>query len=60
MWVLRSETDSSKTATYYNDQNVSRFYEICWGGSDIHIGCFATGNENISEASALMTNHLIE
>lgn len=58
--MSRSETDSSKTATYYNDQNVARFYEICWGGSDIHIGLYATGNETISEASALMTNHLVQ
>ena len=58
--MSRSENDCSKTATYYNDPNVSRFYEICWGGSDIHIGLYATGKESISEASALMTNHLIQ
>ena len=50
----------SAVAAYYDDDAVSKFYELCWGGSDIHIGKYATGNETIADASAAMTQHLIE
>lgn len=52
--------DTSPTAAYYNDQGVRTFYELCWGGSDIHIGLYDTGNETIAEASAAMTRHLLK
>lgn len=51
---------ASETADYYNDRNVSNFYECCWGGSDIHIGLYKTGKETIAEASMAMTRHLLE
>jgi cyclopropane fatty-acyl-phospholipid synthase-like methyltransferase len=53
-------TDTLATAAYYNDLGVTKFYELCWGGSDIHIGLYATGDEKIADASEAMTRHLLE
>ena len=52
--------DTGQAAAYYDDAAVSEFYQQCWGGEDIHIGLYATGNETIAEASTAMTQHLIE
>jgi sarcosine/dimethylglycine N-methyltransferase len=55
----KAHRSASATADYYNDHSVSKFYESCWGGSDIHIGLYKTGKETIAEASAAMTRHLL-
>lgn len=52
--------DSGKTAAYYDDAAVSKFYEQCWGGSDIHIGRYSTGDETVADASGKMTQYLLE
>ena len=52
--------DTERTAGYYDDTNVSEFYEQCWGGQDIHIGRYDTGTETIAEASEAMTRYLVE
>ena len=52
--------DSGQAAAYYDDGAVSRFYEACWGGADIHIGRYVTGRETVAEASTAMTQHLLE
>jgi len=52
--------DTEQAAAYYDDATVSEFYQQCWGGQDIHIGLYMTGNETVGEASAAMTQHLIE
>ena len=52
--------DADKAAAYYDDEAVSDFYEQCWGGADIHIGRYMTGNETVVEASAAMTRHLLD
>ncbi len=52
--------DRDQTAAYYDDQAVSRFYETCWGGADIHIGRYDTGDESVAQASAAMTQYLID
>ncbi len=52
--------DSEQAAAYYDDAAVSRFYEACWGGSDIHIGRYVTGRETVAEASTAMTQYLID
>jgi len=52
--------DTERAAAYYDDAAVSEFYQQCWGGENIHIGLYATGNETVGEASAAMTHHLIE
>ncbi|MFY0610877.1 MAG: methyltransferase domain-containing protein [Hyphomicrobiaceae bacterium] len=51
--------DSVRASDYYNTASTSAFYQRLWGGSDIHIGLYATGSETVAEASAAMTRHLI-
>lgn len=58
--MSKKASDAEQAAAYYNDAAVSVFYQQCWGGEDIHIGLYATGNETVGEASAAMTQHLIE
>ncbi|MCB1739218.1 MAG: methyltransferase domain-containing protein [Gammaproteobacteria bacterium] len=53
------DDDIRAAARYYDDTDVSRFYASCWGGDDIHIGLYESGNETIAAASAAMTRHLI-
>lgn len=52
--------DSEQAAAYYDDAAVTRFYEACWGGADIHIGRYATGEETVADASAAMTKYLLD
>ena len=52
--------EPDETAAYYDDAAVSEFYEQCWGGADIHIGRYATGEETVAQASADMTRYLLE
>jgi sarcosine/dimethylglycine N-methyltransferase len=52
--------DSEQAAAYYDNAAISRFYEECWGGADIHIGRYATGEETVAEASAAMTQYLVD
>jgi 2-polyprenyl-3-methyl-5-hydroxy-6-metoxy-1,4-benzoquinol methylase len=52
--------DSGQAAAYYDNAAVSRFYETCWGGADIHIGRYVTGRETVAEASTAMTQYLID
>lgn len=50
---------SASAARYYNATETSRFYRDYWGGSDIHIGLYQTGDESISDASEAMTRYLL-
>lgn len=52
--------NAQQAAAYYDDGAVSEFYRQCWGGADIHIGLYATGDESVAAASEAMTRHLIE
>ncbi|MDJ0831928.1 MAG: methyltransferase domain-containing protein [Gammaproteobacteria bacterium] len=52
--------DSEEAAAYYDNAAVADFYQQCWGGEDIHIGHYPTGNESVKQASAAMTRHLLE
>ena len=36
---------------YYNSDDADRFYAIIWGGEDIHIGLYESGEDPITEAS---------
>ena len=54
------ECQKSAVADYYNDPVIAAFYQKLWGGSDIHIGLFVTGDETVAEASRAMTLHLLE
>jgi sarcosine/dimethylglycine N-methyltransferase len=58
--MATSASTVTSIASYYDDENVSKFYEVCWGGSDIHIGLYETGDETVAEASEAMTRHLVE
>lgn len=58
--VTKLETKARVAAAYYNEENVSKFYRLYWGGSDIHIGRYDTGNETIAEASVAMTRDLLD
>ena len=42
------ESNPAATAAYYDDAAISKFYEVCWGGSDIHIGLYASGDETVN------------
>lgn len=53
-------TSAVEAAKYYNDANVANFYRLCWGGSDIHIGRYDTGEESVADASQSMTRHVLE
>jgi sarcosine/dimethylglycine N-methyltransferase len=48
-----------KTASYYDNETIARFYQELWGGSDIHIGLYQTGNETIAQACEAMTRRLL-
>ena len=52
--------DPQEAAAYYDGDAISRFYQECWGGEDIHIGRYPTGSESVAEASADMTRYLLE
>ena len=53
------ETETSAAANYYNNPVIADFYQSLWGGSDIHIGLYTTGNETVAEASRAMTMRLL-
>jgi sarcosine/dimethylglycine N-methyltransferase len=36
---------------YYDSEDADRFYELVWGGEDIHIGLYDTGDMSIDVAS---------
>ena len=52
--------DAEDAAAYYDDAAITEFYQQCWGGADIHIGRYDTGSETVAQASAGMTQYLLE
>lgn len=58
--MTKPETNASEAEAYYNTADVAAFYKLCWGGSDIHIGRYATGRETVAEASRAMTCYLLD
>jgi cyclopropane fatty-acyl-phospholipid synthase-like methyltransferase len=38
--------------TYYDSEDASRFYELVWGGEDIHIGLYDSPGTSIAAASS--------
>ncbi len=42
---------TSITKEYYNRKDTDEFYHQIWGGDDMHIGIYHTGDETIREAS---------
>lgn len=57
--MTEPDTNAAHAADYYNTQDVADFYRLLWGGADIHIGLFRTGEESVAEASLAMTRHLL-
>ncbi|MBK1634901.1 class I SAM-dependent methyltransferase [Rhodovulum adriaticum] len=55
-----SDTNAAAAAAYYDTGEVADFYRLVWGGADIHIGRYETGQESIAQASAAMTAHLLD
>lgn len=55
-----SPMSAPEAARYYDADDTAAFYRLCWGGSDIHIGRYDTGNETVEEASRAMTRHLLD
>jgi len=51
--------DATAAGAYYDTASVAAFYRACWGGEDIHIGHYPTGQESVAKASAGMTRLLI-
>jgi sarcosine/dimethylglycine N-methyltransferase len=40
-----------KARSYYDSEDADRFYELVWGGEDIHIGLYEPENISVREAS---------
>ena len=47
-------------ADYYDSSDADRFYELIWGGEDIHIGLYKTFDEQISVASDRTVHALMD
>lgn len=45
---------------YYNSADADSFYEVVWGGEDIHIGIYLAKDEPIRDASRRTVDHLID
>jgi len=45
---------------YYNSEDADNFYAIIWGGEDIHIGLYPTGDELIVDASRKTVEHMLQ
>lgn len=43
---------------YYNSEDADNFYNIIWGGEDIHIGLYESETENIVDASHRTVRHM--
>jgi cyclopropane fatty-acyl-phospholipid synthase-like methyltransferase len=54
------ETNASAASKYYDDADVADFYRLVWGGADIHIGRYDSGEETVAKASAAMTRYLLD
>ncbi len=42
---------TDKAREYYNSSDADRFYEMIWGGEDIHIGIYENDKDSIFDAS---------
>ncbi|MCA9643236.1 MAG: methyltransferase domain-containing protein [Myxococcales bacterium] len=43
---------------YYNSEDADSFYSLVWGGEDIHIGLYETGEDAIFDASRRTVAHM--
>lgn len=56
---MTDQARAQEIAAYYDNETVARFYQNLWGGVDIHIGLYETGDETVAQASEAMTRHLL-
>ncbi len=57
--MSKSYSDVVETARdYYNSEDADNFYFHVWGGEDIHIGLYETGDEPIRDASLRTVEHI--
>lgn len=52
--------EPAQAADYYDDADIATFYRACWGGENIHIGRYDTGDETVAEAATAVTRHLLD
>src|SRR5690606_3437208 len=45
---------------YYNSSEADRFYAAIWGGEDIHIGLYKSGEEPIADASRRTVEEMMD
>lgn len=57
---MDDEQAVDKARTYYNSAGAEGFYSTFWGGEDIHIGIYESGNEPIREASRRTVERMAE
>jgi sarcosine/dimethylglycine N-methyltransferase len=59
--AAQTYSETVQTArNYYNSGDADNFYSIVWGGEDIHIGLYNSGDDSIREASRRTVTHLAE
>ena len=57
--MSKSYSEVVETARdYYNSEDADNFYFHVWGGEDIHIGLYETGDEPIRDASLRTVEHI--
>lgn len=57
--MSKSYSDVVETARdYYNSEDADNFYFHVWGGEDIHIGLYESGDEPIRDASRRTIEHM--
>lgn len=49
---------ASTAQGYYDSGDADNFYQMIWGGEDIHVGLYESEEEPISEASRRTVEHM--
>ena len=57
---MHSTSADTVAADYYNSRDADQFYELVWGGQDIHIGLYDHADEEIATASERTVETLIK
>ncbi|WJV46656.1 SAM-dependent methyltransferase [Streptomyces flavofungini] len=53
-------SNETATRTYYESTDVDRFYDIVWGGEDIHTGIYDHATEPVADASRRTVERLAD
>ena len=57
---MNSTIADTVAADYYNSRDADQFYELVWGGQDIHIGLYEANDEDIAIASERTVETLLK